>query len=143
MQENTDNAQVGIRDQFEGRKKKRTKYACWGTCFFITGIILVVTCVFTPMAMNTIIGNQAKKSSQLSEANEADWKDIPGSHDIGIYWYMYFYNCTNPEDVTYKNAKPEFMEYGPYKYREHDTYNELVYTDLRNEISEEDALPAV
>ena len=56
---------------------------------------------------------------------------------------MYFYNCTNPEDVTYKNAKPEFMEYGPYKYREFDTYNELVYTDLRNEISEEDALPAV
>ena len=95
------------------------------------------------MAMDTIIGNQAKKSSQLSEANEADWKDIPGSHDIGIYWYMYFYNCTNPEDVTYKNAKPEFMEYGPYTYREFDTYNDLVYKDLQNELSEDDALPAV
>jgi hypothetical protein len=78
----------------------------------------------------------------LTQENEPDWKGIPGNNDIGIYWNMYFYNCTNPLDVTYKNAKPEFMEYGPYIYREFDNYTELVYEDLDNEIGQE-ALPTV
>lgn len=45
-------------------------------------------------------------------------------------------------DVVYKNAKPEFMEYGPYVYREYDNYTDLVYNDLDNNISGE-SLPAV
>ena len=87
--------------------------------------------------MNNIIANQAKKSSQLSVENEPDWKDIPGTHDIGIYWNMYFYEVLNPKDVTYRNAKPEFLEHGPYIYREYDYYNDLVYKDLDNEIGQE------
>ena len=35
------------------------------------------------------------------------------------------------------------MEYGPYTYREFDTYNDLVYQDLQNELSQDDKLPAV
>ena len=52
------------------------------------------------------------------------------------------YNCTNAWEVTYKNAKPEFMEFGPYIYRETDTYSDLVYQDLDNTISGE-SLPSV
>ena len=118
------------------------KSKCCGICFLVTGIILVITCAFTPKVMNTIIGNQAKKSSMLTQANEPDWKNIPGTHDLGIYWNMFFYNVTNPLEVTYKNAKPEFMEYGPYIYREFDTYNDLVYENLDNEIGQE-SLPTV
>lgn len=99
-------------------------------------------CIFTPLTFNTIIVSQAKKSAQLTEANEPDWKDIPGAHDLGIYWNQYFYNCTNALDVTYKNAKPEFMEFGPYIYRESDTYSDLVWKDLDNIISGE-SLPSV
>ena len=106
-------------------------------CFLVTGIMLVVTSCFIPKVMDNIIANQAKKSSQLSVENEPDWKGIPGTHDIGIYWNMYFYEVLNPKDVTYRNAKPEFLEHGPYSYREYDNYNDLVYKDLDNEIGQE------
>jgi hypothetical protein len=39
-------------------------------------------------------------------------------------------------DVIYKNQKPEFMEFGPYVYREYDNYDDLNYTSLDNLISE-------
>ena len=45
-------------------------------------------------------------------------------------------------DVVYKNAKPEFMEYGPYVYREYDNYTDIEYGNLDNAISGEQ-LPAV
>ena len=92
--------------------------------------------------MEAILTSQAKKSAYLTKDNEKDWKDIPGSNDILIAWNQYFYNCTNAWDVTYKNAKPEFMEFGPYVYRESDTYSDLVYQDLDNLVSGE-ALPSV
>ena len=56
---------------------------------------------------------------------------------------MYMYNCTNSLEVTYQNAKPKFMEYGPYTYREFDTYNDVLYEDLQNALSQGEALPAV
>jgi hypothetical protein len=94
----------------------------------VTGIVLIIMCGFTPKVMETIINSQAKKSAQLTQENEADWKDIPGAHDLGIYWNQYFYNCTNAYDVVYKAAKPAFKEFGPYIYRESDTYSDLQYS---------------
>jgi len=32
--------------------------------------------------------------------------------------------------VIYKNVKPQFMEFGPYIYRESDIYSNLSYADL-------------
>lgn len=72
----------------------------------------------------------------MTKENEKDWRNIPGSHDITINWNQYFYNCTNAHDVVYKNAEPEFMEYGPYVYREFDNYDDLDYKRLDNEIGE-------
>ena len=34
--------------------------------------------------------------------------------------------------VVYSNKKPEFMEFGPYIYRESDIYDDLVYSGLEN-----------
>ena len=108
----------------------------------MTGIFLVITCAFTPLAMDALIAAGAKKSAALTQANEPDWKGIPGSHDLGIYWNQFFYNCTNVKDVIYKNVKPDFMEFGPYIYRESDTYSDLDYRNLDNLISESE-LPSV
>ena len=55
---------------------------------------------------------------------------------------MYLYNCSNALDVVYKGAKPEFMEFGPYTYREWDSYTDVSWKDLSTEISGEE-LPAV
>ena len=37
------------------------------------------------------------------------------------------YNCTNFEDVVFTGNAPEFMEFGPYVYREYDNYTDLNY----------------
>ena len=120
------------------RKAKRC-----GAIFLVTGILLLITCALTPLTVDTIIGNEAKKSAQLSPENEIHWRDIPGNDDSGIYWYTYMYNCTNPLEVVYKNEKPEFMEYGPYTYREYDTYSDVAYEDLQNALSRGETLSAV
>jgi len=96
----------------------------------VTGILLIIFSCFTPTAMDSILTWQAKKSSQLTKENEDDWKDIPGSNDIGIYWRQYFYNCSNAEDVVYTGAKPEFEEFGPYTYREWDSYTDVSWSNL-------------
>jgi len=111
-------------------------------CFMVTGVVLLILCGFTPKAMEAILTSQAKKTAQLTPENEQYWKGIPGQFDIGIYWNQYFYNCTNAMAVTYTNAKPEFMEFGPYVYRESDSYDDLVYGTMDNTISQK-GLPAV
>ena len=126
----------------EAQLKRLNRLKCCSICFLVTSVFLIITSAVTPKTMDSLILFGAKKSSQLTPENEVNWKDIPGSNDIGIYWRMYFYNCTNAEDVVYKNHKPAYREYGPYVYREWDNYTDLVYEDLDNFISEE-SLPAV
>lgn len=111
----------------EAERKKLKKYKCCSICFLVTAVILVISSAFVPKLMDTALLFGAKKSSQLTPENEKNWKDIPGNNDIGIYWNQYFYNCTNALNVVYKNEKPEFQEFGPYVYRESDTYSDLDY----------------
>ena len=125
-----------LREQYnEALYKKLRKLKCCGIRFLVAGLILVYACAFTPFTVSTIISNQTKKSAQLSGANQVNWRDVPGSRDIGIYWHMYLYNCTNPMEVTYRNAKPEFMEHGPYTYRQFDSHDAIAYKDLANALS--------
>ena len=84
------------------------KYQSCAICFLVAGVVLVITSCFVPKTMDSLILAGAKKSSQLTEENEANWNGIPGQLDIGIYWNQYFYNCTNPLEVTYANKQPEF-----------------------------------
>jgi hypothetical protein len=39
----------------------------------------------------------------------------------------------NSFKVLFKNAKPEFMEFGPYIYQETDTLDDLVWTQLESQ----------
>jgi len=45
------------------------------------------------------------------------------------------YNCTNIDDVVYKNVMPSFMEFGPYIYQESDSYKDLTWTTRRNNLT--------
>ena len=68
------------------KRKQLKKYQCCLTGFLCAGLVLVISASFTPKLFDTILGNQAAKSAQLTQANEKDWKDIPGSNNISIWW---------------------------------------------------------
>ena len=69
------------------------------------------------MLMHKLMVDNAKKSALLTADNESKWKNVAGTDDVAIYWDQYLYNCSNAEEVIYKNAKPQFTEVGPFKYR--------------------------
>ena len=125
----------GPETEYDEKRKRVKKYTCCVTVFVLISMLLIISGSFVPKLFDTLISAGAKKSAQLSQENEADWRNIPGTHDIGIYWNQYFYNCTNAEAVVYTNAQPEYQEFGPYIYREFDNYNDLNYTNLDNMIS--------
>lgn len=108
------------------------RHQCWGCCFIVSAIILIVVASFTPKLMDNVITSQAREKAQLTEANLDLWAGIPGKYDLSLDWIHYFYNCTNYEDVLYKGAAPKFMELGPYTYREYDSYDNLTWTDNNN-----------
>ena len=62
---------------------------------------MIILCGLTPIIMDKIAVSQTKKRFQLTEANEEVWKDTIGSNDLGMNKSMYFYNCTNPQEVVY------------------------------------------
>lgn len=69
--------------------------------------------------------NGAKEGAQLTADNEKAWKGIPGTYDINIHHNNYFFNCTNSNNVIYKGAKPELEQFGPYIYREWNTFDDV------------------
>jgi hypothetical protein len=87
--------------------------------------------------MDSVITSQAQKSAQLTEANKEMWAGIPGTYDLELDWIHYFYNCTNYEDVLFKNAAPKFKEFGPYTYREYDTFDNLTWANNTNYVNGE------
>ena len=81
------------------------KFKCWGWCLVIAGVILIIDACFTPKVMEAVITSQAQKAAQLTAANEADWRGIPGTYDIDILWKHYLYNCTNYEEVSISDTR--------------------------------------
>jgi hypothetical protein len=69
----------------------------------------------------------AKQASALTQENSDNWNGIPGKFDILIHNDHYFFHCLNPDDVIYKGLRPEFEQYGPYVYKEYDTYSDVIY----------------
>ena len=86
----------------EQRQKLMNRHQCWGCCFIVTSVILIVTACFTPKLMDTVITDGARKNAQLTEANQDLWAGIPGKYDLELDWIHYFYNCTNYEDVSHR-----------------------------------------
>ena len=93
--------------------------------------------------MNAAIAVGANGSVELSEKNAPDLLAIPGPYDVNIEWWHYLYGVTNLDDVVFKDAKPEYKEYGPFIYKETDTYTDLEWTTLEHPIGSGDNYSAV
>ena len=82
------------------RAKLLKRYKCLSICGAVTGVVLIVTCCFTPKLMDNLIDSNAKSQTQLTQVNEPNWRGIPGTYDIRLMWDMYFYNTTNALEVS-------------------------------------------
>ena len=72
----------------------------------------------------------ANSATVLSEKNSQTVLGIPGKYDINVTWAHYLYNCTNLDDVIFRNQRPEFKEFGPFLYQEYDTFTDNVWESL-------------
>ena len=90
------------------------KYRCCIFSFLTSAVILIALSIFLLLFLEKLQTEKGKKSAYLTKANEPYW-----TKDAGFNRDFYLYNCTNSQDVIYTNAKPEFQEVGPYKYREY------------------------
>jgi hypothetical protein len=102
--------------------KRSTKLKCCAICSLVTAVVLLgIGAAFYPI-INGLQAYGARSGAILNKANEPNWKDIPGNNNILITRNTFVYNCTNYEDVIYKGVKPTMQEFGPYYYKEYDTY---------------------
>jgi hypothetical protein len=49
--------------------------------------------------LDALVLTSAKESAALTEANDKNWRGIPGFYDIVIDRFTYVYNVTNRDDV--------------------------------------------
>ena len=100
---------------------------CGAWCGIIVGIALMaLACGWVPL-LGSLVLSGAKEAAALTEANDATWKNIPGTYDINIANEHFFFHCLNADNVTYMGQKPQFEQYGPYIYREHDVFTDVKY----------------
>ncbi|GJQ88462.1 hypothetical protein Trydic_g14736, partial [Trypoxylus dichotomus] len=73
---------------------------------------LLFSFVFIPL----IIDDQIYRNVRLVDGTEQykRWQDLP----ITVYYTVYMFNVTNPDEVMYENAIPIVNEVGPYVYRQ-------------------------
>ena len=82
-----------------------------------------LTTIFAPISnsiFNGKIQKEANANSSLSEANEKNWSEVPGVFNFTILKDHYLFNCTNYDDVVFKNAAPVLQQFGPYTTQEQD-----------------------
>ncbi|XP_055836427.1 protein croquemort-like [Episyrphus balteatus] len=80
-----------------------------GTAFLAIGIL---TICFWPGLIRTMIYNELPLSKTSKTYDK--WYITP----IPIYMHMYLWNWTNPDQVKNLNVKPNFVQMGPYVFRE-------------------------
>lgn len=59
------------------------------------------------------------------------WKQPPGP----IFFDIYFFNWTNPENITNRDVKPNFVEMGPYRFREVKQKVNITWNDFNSTVS--------
>ena len=114
-------------EEKQKRQKAMKSQRCWAFSLSFVMLVMIAIAIIIAYVCEQNIASRAKKTAQLSYDNEPDWKGIPGQYDIDINWNHYLYNCTNLQDVIFKGNAPEFMEFGPYIYRESDEYADVTY----------------
>lgn len=72
---------------------------------------LIIALVWPPFALKYLLYPQLVLKE--GSVNFDNWKETP----IPIYFDIFFFNWTNPEDVYNHTIKPKFTEMGPYVFR--------------------------
>ncbi|CAD6189075.1 unnamed protein product [Caenorhabditis auriculariae] len=82
---------------------------------FLLGIFLLIPfpIAFFQNIVNSQVYLQKHKDGQFPTATYF-WSSLPATQ----YFTFYFFNVTNPDEVTYNGAKPNLVEVGPYTYAE-------------------------
>jgi len=116
---------------------KFSKLTCGISCLIILGCLLVVLAFVLPILIEKIIKEKAQEQILMQDNNMELWGIIPGQSQVSLHRQYYLYNLTNPDDFLYNNAKPEFVEMGPYDYDEHQNYTNHTYFTKPNSSLEE------
>ena len=113
----------------ETNKKQKSvkRLQCCVAILLTIGCFLTISACFIPTLLNNFMVTQAETMSALTPENEDKWMGVPGENNLTYYLKHYVYNCTNIEDVIFRNAKPNYTELGPFTYKEIDTYQNITY----------------
>ena len=107
---------------------KCTKFSFGVSCLLLLGCILIVLAIVLPIVIESQINEKAQEQVLMTNKNFELWGIIPGQSQVDMHRDHYLYNLTNPEDFLYNQAKPEFVEVGPYTYYEFQNYTNLNYS---------------
>lgn len=109
---------------------------CLIAAFVVGAIVLTVALVFIPVSKN-LINKEVKEEVNLNSSDTyKHWVTNP----VPIYFQVWVWNLTNPEEVQAGTAKPFIKDIGPYTYREHrkkvdikfhDNNGTVTYRELR------------
>ena len=69
-----------------------------------------------PNAMHSALMNEAAEYVILDEEDQDFWAIIPGRMQVKNTKTFYVFDCTNPEEVAARGAKPILKESGPFIY---------------------------
>ncbi|KAK0075820.1 hypothetical protein PV325_006271, partial [Microctonus aethiopoides] len=98
-----------------------------GLFFSFSGIIM---CFFWPHVFYKILSNELPLTprSRIFEI----WKD---TNEIPMNMEFYFFNWTNPEELKIPGKKPNFIEVGPYTFKEKIEKVNIVFHPENNTVS--------
>ncbi|XP_078037579.1 protein croquemort isoform X2 [Augochlora pura] len=88
---------------------------------FVVGIVGLVLGILWPSIYSQLIQKQLALTP--TSTNYQLWKETP----IPMYLKLYMFNLTNPDEFISNKAKPNFIEMGPYVFRETDYKVEQIW----------------
>ena len=115
---------------------KFSKVTCSIYCLVILGVISIVLAIVLPIFIESIIKTKAQDQVVMTSNNFQLWGMVPGQSESKMQRLYYLYNLSNPDDFLYNNARPEFIEVGPYVYDEFQNYTNLNFTTNKNNLEE-------
>ena len=69
----------------------------------MTALLMSIFTAAICEVMNGALMLGANSATVLSEKNSQTVLGIPGKYDINVTWAHYLYNCTNLDDVIFRN----------------------------------------
>ena len=107
----------------------RKRWVCLCLSVFFFGLFLAVG-IAGPILIEKMIQSQVNDQMIMKESNADTWGLVPGHTHVHINREFFFFNLSNPDEVTWQGAKPTIAQlFEPYRYLEVDHYMERIYVD--------------